>query len=200
LRRQDTAAELPGAPRHYLAFTVIVDTRGSGMNTPPDSSSQATNGDRSRDDTPPHEGVRRTERRRRPRPPSPDKYLQELPASVLLDRLPVPMLATALDGVVVYNNPAFATMLGHRPDVSLRGYGLPALLDGHSATPPADCVATLRTANSVIVDWLHSEGFRVRSLISETLFFRAADEILLFGVTDLTELIWADLPEQRWGT
>jgi hypothetical protein len=170
------------------------------MNTPPDSSRQPTNGSYSRDDTPPHQEGRRLDRRRRPRPPSPDKYLHALPASVLLDRLPVPMLATALDGVVVYNNPAFAKMLGHGPDVTLRGYGLPALMEGYSATPPADCVATLRTAKNVIVDWLHSEGFLVRSLISETLFFRATDEILLFGVTDLTELIWADLPEQRWGT
>jgi hypothetical protein len=110
------------------------------------------------------------------------------------------MLATALDGIVVYNNPAFSTMLGHGPDITLAGFGLPALLDGHSARPPADCVATLRSASNVIVDWLHSEGFPVRSLISETLFFHATDEILLFGVTDLTELIWADLPEQRWGT
>ncbi len=170
------------------------------MDTPPDSSWQPTNGRSGRDDTPPQEQVRRNERRRRPRPPSPEKYLHALPASVLLDRLPVPMLATALDGIVVYNNPAFATMLGHRPDVMLSGYGLPALLDGHTATPPADCVTTLRTAKNVVVDWLHSEGFPVRSLISETLFFRATDEILLFGVTDLTELIWADLPEERWGT
>jgi hypothetical protein len=110
------------------------------------------------------------------------------------------MIATGLDGVVVYNNPAFATMLGHGPDVTLAGYGLPALLGGHSATPPSDCVTTLRAANNVLVDWLHSEGFLVRSVISESLYIRATDQILLFGITDLTELIWADLPEQRWGT
>jgi PAS domain-containing protein len=171
------------------------------MNTSPESSWQPTNGNCSRDDTPPHEeGCRPIERRRRPQPRSPAKYLRSLPASVLLDRLPVPMLATTLDGIVAYNNPAFSTMLGHGPDVMLTGYGLPALLDGHSAVPPADCVDTLRTANNVIVDWLHSEGFPVRSVISETLFFRAADELLLFGVTDLTELIWTDLPESQWGT
>jgi PAS domain-containing protein len=139
--------------------------------------------------------ARRTERRRRPPPSSPDEYLRALPASVLLDRIPVPMLATRLDGVVVYNNPAFATMLGHGPDVTLAGYGLPALLEGHSSTPPSDCVNTLRTANNVLVDWLHAEGFPVRSVISESLYIRAADQILLFGVTDLTELIWMYPPE-----
>ena len=110
------------------------------------------------------------------------------------------MLAIGLDGVVVYNNSAFAAMLGHSPDVTLNGYGLSTLLDGHSATPPGDCVTTLRAANNVIVDWLHSEGFSVRSVVSETLLFRATDEILLIGVTDITELIWTTPPESRWGT
>jgi PAS domain-containing protein len=136
-----------------------------------------------------------TERRRRLRPNSPDEYLRALPASVLLDRMPVPMIAAGLDGVVVYNNPAFATMLGHSRDVMLAGYGLPALLDGHSATPPSDCVATLRTASNVLVDWLHTEGFRVRSVVSESLYIRATDQLLLFGVTDLTELLWMYPPE-----
>jgi PAS domain-containing protein len=139
--------------------------------------------------------ARRTERRRQSPPNSPDDYLRALPASVLLDRIPVPMIATGLDGVVVYNNPAFATMLGHGPDVTLAGYGLPALLEGHSATPPPDCVTALRTAGNVLVDWLHAEGFPVRSVISESLYIRATDQILLFGVTDITELIWMYPPE-----
>jgi PAS domain-containing protein len=102
------------------------------------------------------------------------------------------MLATGLDGVVVYTNPAFATMLGHHPDtITLTGQRLPALLAGHSATPPRDCVDALRAASNVVVDWLHAEGFPVRSVISETLFLSAADQILLIGVTDITELMWS---------
>jgi PAS domain-containing protein len=110
----------------------------------------------------------------------------------------VPMLATGLDGVVVYTNPAFATMLGHHPDtVMLTGQQLPALLAGHSATPPRDCVTALRAGSNVVVDWLHAEGFPVRSVVSETLFFRATDQILLIGVTDITELTWTAPPEPR---
>jgi PAS domain-containing protein len=156
------------------------------MSTPSNSSGRPTE-----DSAAPSDGkARRTDRRRRSQPSSSDEYLRALPAAVLLDRIPVPMLATRLDGVVVYNNPAFATMLGHGPDVTLAGYGLPALLDGYSATPPPDCVTALRAANSVIVDWHHAEGFPVRSVISESLYIRATDQILLFGVTDLTELLW----------
>jgi poly-beta-hydroxyalkanoate depolymerase len=108
------------------------------------------------------------------------------------------MLATGLDGVVVYTNPAFATMLGHHPDtVMLTGQRLPALLAGHSATSPRDCVTALCAASNVIVDWLHAEGFPVRSVVSETMFFRVTDQILLIGVTDITELVWTAPPEPR---
>ena len=34
------------------------------------------------------------------------------------------------------------------------------------------------------------------SVISETLFVRATDQILLIGVTDITELIWTTPPER----
>jgi PAS domain-containing protein len=141
---------------------------------------------------------RRRGRRSRPSPSSAEESLRELPALVLLDRLSLPILATGLDGVVVYTNPAFATMLGHHPDtVMLTGQQLPALLAGHSATPPRDCVTALRAGSNVVVDWLHAEGFPVRSVVSETLFFRASDQILLIGVTDITELTWTAPPEPR---
>lgn len=167
---------------------------GSRLNTPSDFSEQSS---RSEGPYPSLEGMRGAERRRRPPPSSPAQYLRELPAAILLDRLPVPMIAIGLDGVVVYNNSAFATMLGHGADVMLTGFTLPALLDGRSATPPGDCVTALRAANNVIVDWLHTEGFLVRSVLSETLLLRATDQVLLIGVTDITELIWTTPPEPR---
>jgi PAS domain-containing protein len=140
----------------------------------------------------------RSDERRRPSPSTPEGFLQELPALVLLDRLAIPMLAVRLDGVVVYTNPAMATMLGHHSDtVALIGQPLPALLAHHSATSPGDCVAALRGVGTLVVDWLHARGFPVRSVISETLFVRASDQILLIGVTDITELMWTIHPEQH---
>jgi PAS domain-containing protein len=202
-RRCDTAAKLQASCLDST-FTVIVCTPGSPLSTSPDSfahrTNQAvpapaeTNGHYKSMDF----ELRRAERRRGPSPSRPEEYLRALPALILLDRLPIPMLATGLDGVVVYANPAFATMLGHHPDnVMLTGQQLPALLAGHSATPPPDCVTALRAASNVIVDWLHVEGFPVRSVISETVFVRTTDEILLFGVTDITELIWTTPPPPR---
>ena len=94
-----------------------------------------------------------TERRRQPPPNTPDGYLHELPALILLDRLPTPMLATGLDGVLIYANPAFATMLGHPGTTTLTEQPLPALLadiqrprratvSPHCAPPPAPWSST----------------------------------------------------------
>jgi len=131
-------------------------------------------------------------------PQSPEEYIHALPALTPPNRLPITMLATGLDGVVVFTNPAFAIMLGHHPDtITLTGQRLPALLAGHAATPPRDCVDALRTASNVVVDWLHAEGFPVRSVISERLFVRAADQILLVGVTDITKLMWSIPTDSR---
>jgi PAS domain-containing protein len=193
----------PGVPRRNPTFTVIVCTPGSPLSTSPDFAHRTNQTVPANAETNGHDisidsELRRGERRRRTSPRSPEEYLRALPALTLLDRLPIPMLATGLDGLVVYTNPAFATMLGHHPDtVMLTGQQLPALLAGHAATPPRDCVTALSAASNVIVDWLHVEGFPVRSVISETLFFRATDHILLIGVTDITELIWTTPPAPR---
>ena len=133
---------------------------------------------------------RSTERRRQPPPSNPHGYLHELPALILLDRLPTPVLATGLDGVLIYTNPAFATMLGHPGTTTLTEQPLPALLAGHSATPPGDCVTALRAAGAVVIDWLHAEGFPVRTVVSDSLLVRATDPILLISITDISELMW----------
>jgi hypothetical protein len=141
--------------------------------------------------------ARSAERRRRPRPSSPEEYLHALPALTLLHRLPIPMLAIGLGGIVVYTNPAFAIMLGHPDTITLTGTPLPALLAGHSATPPHDCVTALRAAGTDVVDWLHAEGFPVRSVVSDPVFVRDTDQVLLIGVTDITELLWMGPTEPR---
>ena len=103
-----------------------------------------------------------------------------------LDRLPRPTLATGLDGILIYANPAFASMLGYPDTTTLTKQPLPALLVGHSATPPRDCVTALRAScGSVVINWLHAEGFPIRSVVADALFVRAADPILLFSITDI---------------
>jgi PAS domain-containing protein len=134
---------------------------------------------------------RSTERRRKPPPSTPDGYLYVLPALILLDRLHTPVLATGLDGADIYTNPAFATMLGYPDTTTLTEQPLPVLLAGHSATPPRDCVTALRAAGTGVIDWLHAEGFPVRTVVSDSLLVRATDRILLISITDITEPTWS---------
>jgi hypothetical protein len=49
----------------------------------------------------------------------------------------------------------------------------------------------------VVIDWLHAEGFPVRTVVSDALLVRATDPILLITITDLTELMWSTRPEPR---
>jgi hypothetical protein len=42
----------------------------------------------------------------------------------------------------------------------------------------------------VVGDWLHAEGFPVRTVVSNALLARATDPILLISITDITELMW----------
>ena len=131
-----------------------------------------------------------TERRRKPAPSTLDGYLFELPALILLDRMATPTLATGLDGVVMYTNPAFATMLGYPDTTTLTEQPLSALLAGHSATPPRDCVTALRAAGNVVISWLHADDFPIRTVVSDALLVRATDPILLISITDITEVTW----------
>jgi hypothetical protein len=137
-----------------------------------------------------------TDRRRRPPPSTPVGYLHELPALVLLDRLPTPTLAARLDGELVYANLAFGTMLGHPDATTLTGHALPALLAGHADSAPHECVAALRNAGAV-TPWCHAEGFLIHTAISSPLLLRDSDPLLLISVIDITELLWTNPPKPR---
>jgi hypothetical protein len=85
-------------------------------------------------------------------------------------------------------------MLGYPDTTTLTEQPLPALLAGHSATPPRDCATALRAGGTVVIDWLHTEGFPVRTVVSDSLLVRATDRILLISITDITELTWSTRP------
>ena len=131
------------------------------------------------------------ERRRRPPPATPRDYLQQLPALVLLNRLPTPTLAVGLDGEVIYANPASAAMLGH-PDASdLTGQPLSSLMAGHAHTPAHDCVAALQAAAGTVVAWCHVDGYDVHAVVSKALLTRVTDPLLLITLIDVTDALWS---------
>ena len=135
-------------------------------------------------------GNKRVERRRnRTSDDSPMDVLTRLPAMVVLERVPVPTLATARDGTILFANTAFADMLGYGQD-SLAGlafaeifHTVPAAL---SAIPGVDALANL------VVELQHCEGWTVRARMSKSALKRSDDPVVLVTFENLTERLWMD--------
>lgn len=136
-------------------------------------------------------GVYPNERRKRPHAVTPDGLLEQVPARVLLDRMRHPVMGLGKDGNFVYANPAWASALGFVDVATVLKQPLPSLLVGHAFSSPQDCVVTLRNAGKNVIEWHHVEGFTVHTAISRPLLLRASDTLLLFDISDITELLWA---------
>ena len=137
-----------------------------------------------------HPNFGSTDRRRQQHFTGLGELLDDLPARVLLDRMPGPVMGVDPDGVVAYANPAVVSLLGYL-DGALLGRSLPSLMAGHSLYSGAECVAALRAAGGGdVVEWCHAEGFPVRTAVSTPLLLRASDPFLMIYITDVTELHW----------
>ena len=132
------------------------------------------------------------ERRKGPEPATADELLGELPARVILDRMPTPVIGLGTDGVLAYANAAYAVMLGYADVAEVLERPLCALLVGPALRFPADYLSTLRDAGAEVIDWSHAEGYPVHTTISNPLLLRATDPLLMFIVSDITELLWSE--------
>ena len=135
-------------------------------------------------------GDRRVERRRDGRSgDSPTDILRRLPAVVMLERIPVPTLAMARDGIILFANTAFAEMVGYGQD---RLAGLAFLEIFH--TVPAE-VAEFSGGDAVanvVVQLQHCEGWTVRATMSKSALKRSDDPVVLVTFENLTERLWMD--------
>lgn len=135
------------------------------------------------------------ERRRNTHPgESPMETLRQLPALVVLERIPVPVLAIADDGTILFANTGFADMLGYTQDEVLAlefwqilGQPSPAPVpDGDSA------LSVLQSLANLVVDLTHRDGSTVRALMSRSALRRSDDRVALATFQDLTEQLWLD--------
>jgi PAS domain-containing protein len=134
--------------------------------------------------------------RRRPDPDTALGYLERLPALVLLERLPVPVLAVQHDGVVVYSNRAFGRMLDYPPnevDSQLIGDLM------QTASPGPSAVAELRESAGKLVALTHRDGSTVRAFVSESVLERHDDPVTLVCFHDVTALLWDGAPAKDFG-
>lgn len=117
--------------------------------------------------------------------------LEQLPALVLLERIPIPTLAILRDGTIVFANGAFAEMVGRDAAevVSLKFhdvfvfYGTPTT---ESALSVVDGLANM------VVELAHKDGSTVRALMSKSALRRGDDETALATFQDLTEQLWVN--------
>jgi PAS domain S-box-containing protein len=115
--------------------------------------------------------------------------LQQMPALVVLERLPVPVLAVAQDGTVLFANAAFATMVGRTADEVL-ALNFQELF----AAVPADesVVSVVRAHAGLIVELVHADGSIVRAKMSRSALQRGDDPLALATFQDLTEQLWVE--------
>jgi PAS domain-containing protein len=100
------------------------------------------------------------------------------------------MLGVGLTGDIGYANPACADMLGYVDPEAVTRSHLPELLVGHVDRAPGDCVASLQSAES-IVGWNHADGHVIRTMVSAPVLLRKSDPLVLVGMTDVTDWLWA---------
>ena len=140
------------------------------------------------------EGDRRVERRRNARSgDSPTDVLTQLPAVVVLERIPVPTLAMARDGIILFANTAFAEMVGHRQD-GLAGLAFPEIF--HTVPAVVGALSGVDALANLVVELQHCEGWTVRARMSKSALMRSDDPVVLVTFENLTEQLWVDERER----
>jgi PAS domain S-box-containing protein len=115
--------------------------------------------------------------------------LEELPALVVLERLPVPVLAIAEDGAILFANAAFGEMLGHPADAVT---ALKFRQVFHALPADESAVSVVRAHSDLIVELVHQDGSIVRARMSKSALLRGDDPLALATFQDLTERLWVD--------
>ncbi len=115
--------------------------------------------------------------------------LKKLPALVVLERFPVPVVAIAEDGTILFANEAFGDMLGYPAD-AVRALKFREIF----YTLPAEesAVSVVRAHADLIVELVHEDGSIVRALMSKSALLRGDDPVALATFQDVTERLWVD--------
>ncbi|HKP42061.1 PAS domain-containing protein [Mycobacterium sp.] len=117
--------------------------------------------------------------------------LADLPALVVLERIPVPVLAIAEDGTILFANTAFAEMVGRTLDA------VKALRFGqifHTMPSDGSAVSAVRAHADLVVELIHEDSSIVRARMSKSALLRGDDPVALATFQDLTERLWVDEP------
>lgn len=117
----------------------------------------------------------------------PNAALDQMPARLVLERIPVPSLAISRDGRILFANKAFADMLG-RSTEALLAMEFTELF----RTAPTDesPVSLVRKYADQLVELVHADESVVRARMSKSALLRDDDPLALATFHDLTEQLW----------
>jgi PAS domain S-box-containing protein len=115
--------------------------------------------------------------------------LEELPALVVLERLPVPVLAIAQDGTILFANTSFAEMVGRTPE-AVKSLQFGQIF--HTMPTDESAVSAVRAHADLIVELVHEDSSIVRARMSKSALLRGDDPVALATFQDLTEQLWVD--------
>ncbi len=117
------------------------------------------------------------------------EVLRGLPALVVLERIPVPVLAIAEDGAILFANGAFAEMLGYDADevLTLKFHQI-----FHAMPADESAVNVVRQHADLVVKLVHHDGSIRRARMSKSALVRGDDPVALAAFQDLTERLWSE--------
>lgn len=113
--------------------------------------------------------------------------LEQLPPLIVLERIPVPILAVVEDGTILFANTAFAEMLGRSTEEVLSFHFSQIF---HRAPAGEPVLSVVNSFANMVVELVHSDGSVVRALMSRSALRRTDDQIALAAFQDLTEQLW----------
>ena len=117
----------------------------------------------------------------------PKAALDQMPAQLVLERLPVPSLAIDRDGRILFANDAFADMVGHSSE-ALLSMKFRQLF--HAVPIDESPVSVVRMYADKLVELRHADGSVVRARMSKSALMRDDDPLALATFHDLTEQLW----------
>lgn len=126
---------------------------------------------------------------------SPADILTQLPAVVVLERIPVPSLALTRDGVILFANTAFAEMVGY-PHDKLRGLAFPEIF--HTVPAAVGALSGVDALGNLVVELRHWEGWTVQARMSKSALKRSDDPVVLVTFENLTDRLWMESTSAAW--
>lgn len=136
-----------------------------------------------------HGSGQRPQVERRERAPSshtPESALAHMPALVVLERLPVPVLAINDAGAIVFSNTAFAQMLGYTK-TRIKSMNFADIMDEPFGEAT---LGTVRGCAGRVVELLCQDGFTIKAKMSKSVFSRSDDQLALVAFEDVTDHSW----------